>query len=92
MTEQRIPKIGEAVKVVLSDYTETYGLITAVHGPGFGEGEDFTPPIVNLVYVVDDPSKSDSYGRQIGRDMTSVYHVKQTKNMPKPGRYYDFLV
>lgn len=92
MTERRIPVIGEPVRVVLSDYTETHGLITAVHGPGFSEGEDFTPPIVNLVYVSPDAGKSDSYGRQIERDMTSVYHVKQTKNMPRPGRYYDFLV
>lgn len=91
MTEHRIPKIGEAVKVVTSDYRETFGLVIAVHGPGYGEGENFTPPLINVVYVSPDANKSDSYGRQIERDLTSLGHIKHTANMPKLGRYYDFI-
>lgn len=91
MTEQRIPVVGEPVKVVTSDYKEVFGLVTAVHGVGYMSGENFVSPLINLVYVSPDPGKSDSYGRQIERDMTSVYHKQQTQGMPKPGRYYDFL-
>ncbi len=91
MTEQRIPKIGDAVKVVTSDYKEAYALVTAVHGEGYEFGGEFMPPLINAVYVTDDETKRDSYGRQIMRDLTSLNHFKSTQNMPKRGRYYDFL-
>ena len=92
MTEQRIAQVGEAVKVVTSDYRETFGLVTAVHGKGYGEGENFHQPCINVVYVSPDASKGDSYGRQIERDLTSLQHFAEgPNNMPKPGRYYEFL-
>lgn len=91
MTEQRIPQVGEAVKVVTSDYRETFGLVTAVHGKGVETNDGFQQPVINVVYVSPDAHKSDSYGRQIERDLTSLSHVNQTKGMPKPGRYYDFI-
>lgn len=92
MTGQRIPVIGEAVKVVTSTYEETFGLVTAVHGVGYGEGENFHQPCINVVYVSTDASKSDSYGRQIDRNLMSLQHFAEGPNqMPKPGRYYDFL-
>lgn len=91
MTEQRIPKIGEAVRAVTADYTETDALVTAVHGEGYVRGDDFIPPLINLVYVSPDESKRDSYGRQIQREMTSVNHKINTQGMPKAGYYYDFL-
>lgn len=91
MTEQKLPKVGDAVKIVTADYTETFGLVTAVHGTGYTRGEDFIPPLINLVYVSPDANKSDSYGRQIQREMTSVNHKINTQGMPKAGYYYDFL-
>lgn len=90
MTEQRIPQIGEAVKVVTSDYVETDALVIAVHGTGYMSGDKFVAPLVNVVYVSPDASKSDSYGRQIARDLTSLNHFSATEGMPKRGRYYDF--
>lgn len=92
MTGQRIPVVGEPVKVVTSTYEETFGLVTAVHGVGYGEGENFHQPCINVVYVSTDAGKSDSYGRQIERDLCSLQHLAEGPNqMPKPGRYYDFL-
>lgn len=91
MDEHKIPKIGDAVKIVTSDYVETFGLVTAVHGVGYERGEDWIPPLVNVVYVSPDAAKSDSYGRQIERSMTSVNHKINTQGMPKAGYYYDFL-
>lgn len=91
MTEQRIPKVGDAVKVVTANYVETFGLVTAVHGVGYQRGDVWIPPLINLVHVSADGSKSDSYGRQIERNMTSVNHKVNTEGMPKPGYYYDFL-
>lgn len=92
MAEQkRLPKIGEAVKIVTSDYVETHGLVIAVHGTGYETGDGFWYPLINVVYVSPDVAKSDSYGRQIERNLTSLNHFDQTKGMPKRGRYYDFL-
>jgi len=92
MTEQTIPVVGQAVRVVTSDYTETDALVTAVHGTGFNDGEKFHQPCINVVYVSPDANKGDSYGRQIERDLTSLQHFAEgPNNMPKPGRYYDFI-
>lgn len=93
MTEQSIPKIGDAVKVVTSNYVETYGLVTAVHGVGYQAGDVFHMPCINIIYVSPDAAKSDSYGRQIERDLTSLQHFAEgPNNMPRPGRYYETLV
>lgn len=91
MTEQRIPVVGDAVKVVTSDYKEANALVTAVHGPGYEFNGEWMPPLINAVYVSPDESKRDSFGRQIERDLTSLGHYKATAGMPKRGRYYDFL-
>jgi hypothetical protein len=89
--EVRIPKVGEAVKVVTFDYVETHALVTAVHGTGYQVGGEFRLPLINCVYVSTDPRKSDSWGRQIERDLCSLQHKDGTAGMPKPGRYYDFM-
>ena len=86
-TEVRVPKVGEAIKVVTSTYVETDALVTAVHGTGYNG----VPPCINCVYVSPDAAKSDSYGRQIERDLTSLQHKVAVQGMPKPGRYYDFI-
>lgn len=100
MTEQqtdvRIPQVGEAVKVVTTDYVETFALVTAVHGTGYsmpvGDGEtEWRMPLINVVYVSPDARKSDSWGRQIERDLCSLGHKDGTKGMPKPGRYYELI-
>lgn len=90
MTEQKIPQIGDAVKVVTSDYKETNGLVTAVHGVGYKNDAGFHQPSINVVYVSTDAAKSDSYGRQIERDLCSLQHYGETEGMPKRGRYWDF--
>ena len=38
----------------------------------------WSPPMVNLVFVSSDDSRTDAYGRQIER-ATSCYHKSQTK-------------
>lgn len=93
MTEQKLPEIGDAVKVVTSTYVETYALVTAVHGVGYQTDDVFHMPSINCVYVSPDAAKSDTYGRQIERDLCSLQHFAEGPNkMPRPGRYYELLV
>jgi hypothetical protein len=90
MTEQSVPEVGQAVKLVTEDYSETAALVTAVHGVGWtnADGEYF-PPSINCVYVSLDPAKRDPYGIQLER-YSSLQHVSGTKGMPRPGRYWDY--
>lgn len=44
----------------------------------------WTPPMINLVFISGDESRTDSYGRQIERS-SSVYHKSQTD---VHGRYW----
>jgi len=48
-------------------------------------GSAHTIPCINVVYLSGDESKTDSYGRQLERDMTSVQHRSATT---APGRYW----
>ena len=88
--DNRIPKVGDAVRIVNEEYHETFGLVTAVHGPGYEFEGHFTPPLINAVYISADPAKRDPYGQQTER-LSSLGHFAQTKNMPKAGRYWDFI-
>lgn len=91
-TETRIVKVGDVVKAVTSKYEEVKALVTAVHGVGYNDGTRFHQPCINVVYVSPDASKSDSFGRQIERDLTSLQHFEEgPNNMPKPGRYYELI-
>lgn len=92
MTEQNIPKVGDVVSCVTSDYVKVNGLVTAVHGTGY-EGPDGVKmqPSINVVYVSPEATKSDSYGRQIERDLCSLQHFSATRGMPKAGRYWQFF-
>lgn len=78
------PAIGDVVT-----YTDHIGrrlnaLITAVwdggHLPGQGQ------PSLNVVYVDPDESKTDIYGRQIGRDASSVPHKT---DQAAPGYFWE---
>lgn len=91
MTEQNLPQVGQAVKVVTSDYQEVTGLVTHVHGVGYQQGDQFMMPCINVVYCSTDEKKSDSYGRQIERDLCSLQHYSATNGMPKRGRYWQFF-
>lgn len=89
MTEVVVPdaspvQVGDYVHVVDENYIPHAALVTTVHG-SFNSG---FVPCINVVYVSDDETKHDSYGRQIER-MSSLQHLSQgPANMPKPGRYW----
>lgn len=75
---------GDVVQVVTEDNEQRIALVTVVHG-AFREGQ--APPCINVVYVSNDPTKRDPYGRQLER-MSSLQHQSATTNMPRPGRYW----
>jgi hypothetical protein len=64
--------IGDTVEFV-DPYAKPHkALVTTVFQSGH-PGDDGPKPSVNLVYVSDDDSQTDQYGRQIARK-TSVVH------------------
>lgn len=83
MSEIRQPTIGQNVV-----FTDAHGkghpaLLTAVHGSASPAWQ----PSVNLMFVTDDTSKTDPYGRQIERH-TSVVH-KEVQGAK--GMYWTFV-
>lgn len=81
MDDSTGPKIGSHVIVCDSTAKQHDALVTA----NWGYGKNDTPAI-NVVYVTDDESKTDSYGHQIER-MTSVTHKS---NQSAPGYWWDY--
>lgn len=80
-------KPGDVVKVVDERYVEHRGLVTVVHGNFDGA----YVPCINVVYVSQDETKTDGYGRQVER-LSSLQHLSQGPNgMPRPGRYWENL-
>lgn len=79
--------VGDAVKIVNEEYTNGIGLVTCVHGEF---REDGYKPCINVIYISADESKHDPYGRQTER-LSSLQHFDSVKEMPTPGRYYDFI-
>lgn len=71
-------QIGDYVKYVDQFGKEHDALVTAIWGI------DSPMKSLNLVYVVDDETKTDQYGRQIER-FTSVVH---RDNQAAHGRYW----
>lgn len=65
-------EIGQSVEFVDSVGKSHIALVTTVFTSGH-PGDDGPNPSVNLVYVSDDESQTDQYGRQIAR-RTSVVH------------------
>lgn len=78
--------VGDPVRVVTETYEEVIGLVTAIHG----SFDSSYVPCINVLYVSQDESKLDSYGRQIER-LSSLQHVSQSVGMTRPGRYYEAL-
>lgn len=66
-------KIGNHVIFTDSHRRQHSALLTAVWGGPPESAIPENPPAVNLVYVVDDETRDDPYGRQIERE-TSVVH------------------
>jgi hypothetical protein len=64
-------KIGDAVTYVDPKGIEHAALVTANWG---GDAPD---PSLNLVYVSDDETQTDNYGRQIGRNTSVVAEARQ---------------
>lgn len=92
MTDRRIPKVGEAVKIKTETRELVDGLVVCVHGVGSEWQGQFILPSINAVFISPDAAKSDSYGRQTER-YSSLQHFDQTKQsgMPAPGRYYELV-
>lgn len=76
MSEQRTPKMGEAIVYVDPTGQAHPALVTQPWGP----------TCVNLVYVTRDGSKRDPYGQQLER-ATSFPHQSQ---IPVHGNYWRF--
>jgi hypothetical protein len=72
---------GSVVVFVDSERKEYEALVTAVWDCGLPEGQ---MPSINLLYVSDDESREDEWGRQIIRE-SSVVH---TSNNSAPGNYW----
>lgn len=69
-------KIGDTVEYV-DPYAKSHtALVTTVFSSGH-PGDDGPKPSVNLVYVSDDESQTDQYGRQIARNTSVVHETNQ---------------
>lgn len=72
-------KVGEAIIYVDEYKREHFALVTSVFNPhpaSVPEGAELPKPGVNLVYVSDDESQTDTYGRQTKRSSSCV-HISQ---------------
>ena len=67
-TKKRCPRVGQVVTYFDPKGRPIPALVTAV----------WTPDCINLVFVSEDPSREDSYGRQIERQ-TSQQHLHETQ-------------
>ena len=47
-------------------------------------------PVINALYISDDPKKHDPYGQQTER-LSSLQHKDSVSSMTNPGRYWDYL-
>lgn len=90
-------KVRDAVEFVDTLGQSHKALITAVHGQyghscGTIKGADGKPvdagqPSVNLLWVVDDDTKTDGHGRQIERASSVVHRGSQGAH----GNFWEFL-
>lgn len=69
-------EVGESVAFVDPTGRTHEALVTTVFAAGH-PGTDDNYPAINLVYVSDDPSETDQYGRQIKRYTSVVHETKQ---------------
>ena len=78
-------EVGDVVKFVDEHGNVHNALVTIVWDKVSGHpGATIEHPAVNLVYVVDDESKQDTWGRQIERDASVVHKTNQSAN----GKYW----
>ena len=71
--------IRDVVRYVDRTGKSHLSLVTAVHGNAEWDDDDHRvhpPPSVNIVFVTEDESRIDQYGRQLERE-TSVVHCLQ---------------
>jgi len=82
--EDFVKHVIEGQTVVYCDHVgvEHDALVTAVWGEN--SFEDGSGPALNVVYVTNDDTKTDSYGRQIERDTSVIHHDGQ----PAPGNWW----
>lgn len=84
----KLEQLDPMVVFVDEKGVEHKALVTAVWpGEYAGNNPPTNEPGINLVFVSSDPSKDDSYGRQIER-RTSVVHKS---GQPAPGNYWKRL-
>lgn len=78
MTEDRQATVGDFVLYVDESGIKHCGIVSAVFGPEH----------INIIYVSENPLKTDEYGRQIERGLTV-----SNRKMPgeHPCRYWEFL-
>lgn len=81
------PRVGEPVIVCDEKGVDHHGLVTACwdsHHPA----DSTYGPMINAVYVSEDEHKTDSYGRQLDRHLTSLYHAGNPSSVH--GRYWRY--
>ena len=85
MDESKFPKVGQHVVFVDALSVPHDAIVTG--GPEQqGWNAEWGAPWCNVVYVDPDPSRTDSYGRQVSRQ-TSLTHVTRQS---APGMYWCF--
>ena len=76
MSDERVPKVGDAVIFCDTSSVDHNALVTVVHGP----------QCVNLVCVSADATRQDQYGRQIERPSS----VQRMSDYSAHGYYFRF--
>lgn len=77
-------KVGDQIVYVDKTGAPRPALVTAVWGKETYPYEDGTGPTINLVYVSEDATRQDPYGRQIERETSIVHASRQSA----PGNYW----
>jgi hypothetical protein len=75
MSTKKAIEVGDLVCFIDPTGREFPGLVTAVWKGEYWEKNPDGEPGLNIVYVSPDENQTDTYGRQIRRDATSLVHV-----------------
>ena len=82
--ERKFVNVGDHIIFTDTRRKQHSGLVTEVHDSGVEQRRD-SLPAVNVLYVVDDETRMDQYGRQIERE-SSVVH--RTMNSAEANCYH----